>query len=82
MEQVDYSDLVKAIEEIKATDTDELFSQGVHNFTVMMSHKYKKTAFVMFQEIVERKPDYRSPDGENAYYYLGKFGLNYLNEME
>ena len=76
-----YSGLVDTIEVIKASDTDTLFFHALIYLNTSL-HEYKKTAFVMFQEIVKRDPNYRSPDGDTAYYYLGNIGRMSLQKIE
>ncbi len=71
-------DLVMSFEEMEAMDIDNLFVKAVEYFNMNFG-KYDVTSFFMFQTVIEKNPDYLSPqNGDNAYYYLASLYNNWI----
>lgn len=60
---------------------EELFNEAVDFFNIGGA-KIKLTSFFMFQNIIKRDPKYKSADGDNPYFYLGRIHDSNLKDMD
>ncbi|MDX9786874.1 MAG: tetratricopeptide repeat protein [Desulfobacterales bacterium] len=70
MDKPEFSDLVVSLDEIRGMDIDALFQKAVL-FINTSGIEWKKTAYVMFKEIIYRDSNYSSGNGETPHFYLG-----------
>ena len=78
-EPQDDFNLVETFDEMNETEIDDLFREAVDFFHIGDA-KFVKTSYFMFQNILERNPKYRSADGDNPYFYLGRIHDYYLKD--